>query len=90
MTRTASPFGPEWTRVTGGLYVRADNAQVWQDTYQPTIGARPASSGGVGTDGLPVREAHFYTVAAALAWIAASDEADAYVAREIAAHEPID
>lgn len=84
MTARTDLLGPEWRRVSGGLYVRDDNAQVWADTYQPTYGARPASSGGVGTDGLPVREAHFYTLASALAWIALNDAADAHTARETA------
>lgn len=83
-----SPFGPEWRRVSGGLYVRDDNAQVWRDTYQPTYGARPASSGGVGADGRPVAEAHFYTIASALAWIALHDKADAYTARAVETQSP--
>lgn len=58
---------------TTGLYLRADNAQIWADTYGATWHARLPGSGGLGTDGLPVRERAFYTYAAAERWIESHD-----------------
>lgn len=61
--RPSSAHGFSRAPGTTGLYVRADNAQIWADTYSPCWHGRLP-------DG---REGLFYTYLAAESWIVAHD-----------------